>query len=183
MADALRHLTHLLVIDRSENEDFRRRGGGNPKIRPVERRAHGLALRGQVADVFSEIDERRATLSVTADELRALGTFITLEGADATYPLKVDSLQQGSRHSKQPKLPMWLLMSVQPATDTTPERAVVWVADAYRTAFLKLFEDYLEKTVKQGNKANWETPEGNPKNRALIANISRIRQTILDDLW
>jgi hypothetical protein len=29
----------------------------------------------------------------------------------------------------------------------------------------------------------WETPEGNPKNRALIANISRIRQTILDDLW
>jgi hypothetical protein len=156
LADALRHLTHLLVIDRSENEDFRRRGGGNPKIRPVERRAHGLALRGQVADVFSEIDERRAALSVTADELRALGTFITLEGTDATYPLKVDSLQQRSKHSKQPKLPMWLLMSVQPATDTTPERAVVWVADAYRTAFLKLFEDYLEKTIKKGNKANWE---------------------------
>lgn len=183
MADALRHLTHLLVIDRSANADFRRRGGGNPKIRPVERRAHGLALRGQLADVFSETDERRAAVSVTTDELRALGTFITLEGADATYPLKVDSLQQRSRHRKQSKLPMWLLMSVQPATDTTPERAVVWVADAYRAAFLKLFEDYLEKTVKQGNEANWETPEGNPKNRALIANISRIRQTILDDLW
>ena len=183
MDDALRHLTHLLVIDRSANEDFHRRGGGNPKIRPVERRAHGLALRGQVADVFSDVDERRATLSVTVDELRALGTFITLEGTDATYPLKVDSLQQRSRHRKQQKVPMWLLMSVQPATDTKPERAVVWVADAYRKAFLKLFEDYLEKTAKQGNETNWETPEGNPKNRALIANISRIRQAILDDLW
>lgn len=183
MTDALRHLTHLLVIDRSENEDFHRRGQGNPKIRPVERRAHGLAFRGQVAGVFSEVDERRATLSVTADELRAQGTFITLEGTDATYPLKVDSLQQRSGHRKQPKVPMWLLLSVQPATDTTPERAVVWVADAYRTAFLKLFEDYLEKTVKQGNEANWETPEGNPKNRALIANISRIRRAVLDDLW
>ncbi|MGH3852083.1 MAG: S8 family peptidase [Pseudonocardiaceae bacterium] len=78
---------------------------------------------------------------------------------------------------------MWLLLSVQPATDTTPERAVVWVADAYRTTFLKLFQDYLEKMVKQGDEANWETPEGNPKNRALIANISRIRRAVLDDLW
>lgn len=127
MADALRHLTHLLVIDRSANEDFHRDGRGNPKIRPVERRAHGLALRGQVAEVFSEVDERRAALSVTADELRALGTFITLEGTGAAYPLKIDSLQQGSRHRKQPKVSMWLLMSVQPATGTTPERAVVWV--------------------------------------------------------
>lgn len=183
MADALRHLTHLLVIDRSENEDFHRGGQGNPKIRPVERRTHGLTLRDQVAGAFSEVDELRATLSGTAEELRALGTVITLEGTDATYPLKVDSLQQRSKHRKQPKVPMWLLLSVQPATDTMPESAVVWVADAYRTAFLKLFEDYLEKTVKQGNEANWETPEGNPKNRALIANISRIRQAVLDDLW
>lgn len=183
MADALRHLTHLLVIDRSANEDFHRRSQGNPKIRPVERRTHGLALRDQVAEVFSEVDEQRATLSVAADELRALGTVITLEGADATYPLKVDSLQQRSRHRKHPKVPMWLLLSVQPATDTTPERAVVWVADAYRTTFLKLFQDYLEKMVKQGDEANWETPEGNPKNRALIANISRIRRAVLDDLW
>ncbi len=122
-------------------------------------------------------------ISASADELHALGTFITLEGADSAYPLKLDSLEQRSRHTKQPKVPKWLLMSVQPATDNLPERAVVWVADAYRGAFLKLFEDYLTKTSTVGKEENWETPEGNPVNRALIANISRIRRAVLDDLW
>ena len=183
LADAPRRLTHLLVINRSENEDFHRRSQGNPKIRQVERRAHGLALGGQLASVFSDSDEQRQAVSVTAAELQAVGSFLTLEGTDATYPLKVDSLEQRSKHRKQPKVPMWLLLSVQPATDTAPERAVVWVSDKYRAAFLKLFEDYLEKTTTQGNSENWETPDGNPKHRALIANISRIRRAVLDDLW
>ena len=55
-----------------------------------------------------------------------------------------------------------------------PERATVWVSDAYRGAFLKLFQDYLEKTREGG---------GNPYNRALIANIGRIRRAVLEDLW
>ncbi len=78
---------------------------------------------------------------------------------------------------------MWLLLSVQPATDVRPERAVVWIADAYRSRFLQLFEDYLTKTSTRGRPENWETPDGNPANRALIANISRIRTAVLDDLW
>ncbi|OQM83378.1 hypothetical protein B0E55_01113 [Rhodococcus sp. 66b] len=78
---------------------------------------------------------------------------------------------------------MWLLLSVQPATEIEPERAVVWVADAYRPAFLKLFEDYLNKRITRGNPENWETPQGNPSNRTLVANISRIRGAVLDDLW
>jgi hypothetical protein len=183
LVDELRHLTHLLVIDRAENEDFHRTAGGNAKIRPVERRAHGLAMRGQAEKVFSEIDGERATVSVTAAELRAMGSYVTLEGTDATYPLKIDSLQRQSMHRKRPKVPMWLLLSVQPATAEAPERAVVWVADTYRQAFLKIFEDYLKKTTRKGNEENWETAEGNPSNRALVANISRIRRAVLDDLW
>lgn len=183
MAEALRHLTHLLVVDRSASEDFRRGGGGNAKIRPVEFRAHGLAIRGQAGRVFAEEDEERAQVSVSAAELKALGTTITLEGEGASYPLKLDSLQQRSRHRNTPKLPKWLLLSVQQATDTLPERAVIWVSDKYRTAFLKLFEDYLEKTTKEGDPENWETKDGNPKNRALIANIVSIRRAVLDDLW
>ncbi|MGB2720881.1 MAG: S8 family peptidase [Rhodococcus sp. (in: high G+C Gram-positive bacteria)] len=183
MADDLRHLTHLLVIDRVEDEDFHRRNGGNAKIRPLAQRANGIALRGQLADILSDADGQRAALSVSADELRSLGTFVTLEGADSAYPLKIDSLQQRTRHTVKQKLPKWLLMSVQPSTDDSPERAVVWVADDYRQEFLKLFEDYLTGTTTQGNPVNWETPTGNPPNRELVANIGRIRRAVLDDLW
>lgn len=182
MAD-LRHLTHLLVFDRTENADFSRGGQGNPRIRPVERRTHGAQMRDEAYRAFEEADESRLSRPATLDELRALGTFITLEGTDATYPLKVDSLQQSTAHRNTPRIPKWLLLSVQSATVHRPERAVVWVSDDYRVAFLKIFEDYLTKTSTRGSPERWETPEGNPANRALVANISRIRSAVLDDLW
>ena len=80
-------------------------------------------------------------------------------------------------------MPEWLLLSVQPATGELPERAVVWVADAYRSQFLKIFEDYLNKKITRAAEDKSEDGTGNPANRALVANISRIRQSILDDLW
>lgn len=183
MADELRHLTHLYVLDRVRNESFSRGGQGNPKIRPVEYRAHGLAIKGQLQDTFAEIDDERGSTDLSAEELKALGSIITLEGEDASYPLKIESLQTFSRHRTTPKVPQWLLLSVQPATENRSERAVVWVADTYRPQFLKIFEDYLEKKSTQAAEDKWETPQGNPANRALVANISRIRQTILEDLW
>lgn len=183
MANELPHLTHLLVIDRTQDEDFHRGGQGNPKIRPVEQRTPGEVLLGSASSAFAESAEARADLPPTLAELRALGTIITLEGDDAAYPLKVESLQKSSTHRLTPRIPMWLLLSVQQATTDRPERAVVWVADAYRASFLKIFEDYLEKTTAQGNSDNWETVDGNPKNRALVANISHIRAAVLEDLW
>lgn len=184
MAEELRHLTHLQVLDRVRSEDFSRGGNGNPKIKPVEYRAHGLALKGQLDEALSEIDTARTSISLSVDELRALGSIITLEGDDATYPLKIESLEKFTRGgTKTPRVPQWLLLSVQPATSDLPERAVVWVADTYRPQFLKIFEDYLDKKITRAAEDKWETPEGNPANRALVANISRIRQTILDDLW
>jgi hypothetical protein len=78
---------------------------------------------------------------------------------------------------------MWLLLSVHPATETQPERATVWVADAYRAKFLQLFEDYLSKLSTRAAPKKWTTPDGNPANQALIANIGRIRQAVLADLW
>ncbi|MPV89084.1 S8 family serine peptidase [Georgenia ruanii] len=176
-------LPHLLVLDRVDNAEFNRTGGGNPKIRPVERRVHGQTILDEARAALEPDDERRALFST--DELRALGTFITLEGAKGVYPLKVDSLEHWSSHRKTPKLPEWLLMSVQPATNGTPERAVVWVADAYREKFLKRFEDYLDddKRGKQSDSEGRETRSGNPANRELVANIATIRSTVLHDLW
>lgn len=173
MAEDLRHLDHLLVIEHAADEDFHRPGGGNPRVRPVERRAHGLALQGQFNQAFREDRQARRDAGLDIEELRAVGTIIVLEGAEASYPLRLDSLTAMSKHRKTPKRPQWLLLSVHPATGDQRERATVWVSDDYRSQFLKLFEDYLEKTSKGGN----------PRNRALVANIARIRRVLLDDLW
>ena len=54
------------------------------------------------------------------------------------------------------------------------ERAQVWVSDEYpRESFLHIFVDYLDK----------KSPKGHPKNQALVANISRIRTGVIEDLW
>lgn len=174
MADGRDHLSHFLVVDRVANEDFHRRGGGNPKVRPVEDRAgHGRARLGELESAFASSEEARNEI-LTEDELRALGTIITLEGEDPSFPLKVESLQQFTRHRASPR-PKWLLLSVHPANAETglPERAMVWVADAYRAKFIELFEKYLAS----------DTPTGNPKNNQLVANIDRIRAAVLRDLW
>ncbi|MGJ9373309.1 S8 family peptidase [Nesterenkonia sp. CF4.4] len=113
---------------------------------------------------------------VLDDELRALGTIVTLEGHEAAYPLKLDSLQSLTQHrDSTKKRPKWLLLSVLPGASgtSTPERAVVWVSDDYRPEFLKRFDDYLHH----------ETKTGKPRHEELVANIGRIRATILDDLW
>ena len=168
-------LPHLLVLGGIEQRDFTRPGRGDPKIRDVERRAHGAARKGELGTTLSEIDAEREDLRESLlDELQALGVTIVLEGAQASFPLKLESLDSWTRHRLEPKRPRWLLLSVLPATDEQPERAMVWVSDAYRGAFLKLFEDYLNKDRKD---------TGQPSNRALIANIGRIRRAVLEDLW
>lgn len=176
MADGREHLSHLLVQDRAGDEEFRRGGGSNPKVRPVEDRAgHGGARLSEAQSAFASGDERRDE-QLTEDELRALGTILTLEGEDPAYPLRLDSLQRSTRErDPRRRRPRWLLLSVRPADRKAgiPERATVWVSDEYRAQFLQLFEDYLAK----------ETSTGKPLNNELVANIARIRSTVLDDLW
>ncbi|MFC8301652.1 S8 family peptidase [Micromonospora orduensis] len=173
MSSPIRSLAHLTITDRADDHAFSRRGGGNPRIREVERRAHGTKLRGDLARSLHEADlERNAvTDDLTLEELKALGVILVLDAADSAFPLKVDSLERMSAHKT--KRPKWLLLAVNPATDDRPESAVVWVSDAYRQAFLKTFEDYLHRN----------TTTGQPQNRPLVANIASIRRAVLRDLW
>lgn len=170
-------LPHLNVIDRAENRDFHRRGGGgDPKIREVERRVHGENLRGDLAGSISSADVTRASVEsdeLTLEELKALGVVLVLRAADPKFPLNLDPLERMSRHVKTPKRPQWLLLAVNPATADMPESAVVWVSDEYRASFLKLFEDFLER----------DTISGKPQNQELVANIARIQRAVLRDLW
>lgn len=86
MAEPREHLSHLLVENRSTDEEFRRRGRGNPKIRPVEdRAAHGSGRLGELRSAVDTAEETRAEV-LTEEELRALGTVVTLEGDESDYP-------------------------------------------------------------------------------------------------
>lgn len=168
-------LAHLLVRDRADTRDFTRTGRGDPKVRPVEARTHGLAIRGELDAALDEIDEERQAAELDEAELRALGSIVVLEGEDPAFPLRLDSLEQLSRHTKRPKVPKWLVLSVLPADDADDgrERAQVWIADAYRGAFLAQFEKYI--STAEG--------EGKPRNAELVANVGHIRRAVLRDLW
>lgn len=170
MPDHGERLVHLQVLGYAEDRAFTRGGGGDKKIRDVERRAHGSAIQDAATAALAQQDAARQQPGM--DELQALGVVITIEGVQG-YPLQLDSLQRLSTHKSGPR-PKWLLLSVTPETDGSPEVALVWVSDEYRETFLRLFEDYLTKDHPRG---------GKPLNRALIANMSRIRATVLDDLW
>ncbi len=171
MPEPSERLTHLLVLDQVEDREFTRQGRGDRKIRDVERRAHGESMQREMAAAFAAQDQGRAEGSL--EELEALGVIVTIE-ASPGFPLSLDSLEQLSRHRAAPR-PKWLLLSVSLETEDSPERALVWISDEYREAFLRLFEDYLA--------VDKDTPGGNPRNRALIANMARIRATVLRDLW
>ena len=176
LADDQRNFDHLLIRGYAKSIDFHRLGrGSDSQLRQVDRYTHGTYLKQSAETVFKSSDDKRVTKVLSDSELRATGTVIILEGEGATYPLKLDSLNSytGGRASK----PKWLLLSVREAEakDGKLEQATVWVSDAYRKQFLKIFEDYLNDDKN--------TKKGKPKNQALVANISRIREALLDDLW
>ena len=169
-----RNLDHLYIQGRVETENFRRKGGGHrSSLRNVRRHEHGTRLKSAAERVFATLEKRISKAVPTDEELRATGAIIVLEGWGSAYPLKTNSLNSftGGIGSK----PKWLLLSVSEPHDDKPETATVWVADNYRQQFLKLFEDYLD------DRKNTKT--GRPKNQDLVANISRIREAVLDDLW
>lgn len=179
MSEPAGTLSHLTLQGRARDGVYARSArGGDKRIRDVERRAHGGRLRGDLVSAYADSDLSRITdedieREPTLEELKALGVMIVLEAAGVAFPLKLDSLQRTAA-TKVPR-PQWLLLSVNPATPQRGEQAVVWVSDDYRAAFLKLFDDYLDDQRL--------TVKGQPKNRALVANINAIRSAVLADLW
>lgn len=165
---------HIFVVGRTRHSDFHRKSPVPAGTRMVDRAKQGARLAGEVSAAFGEHDDMDRAQDFFEAELRPYGTVLVLEGAEATYPLKLESLSNRTNHKKlADKKTRWLLLAVHPPTDDTPEEAVVWVADEYRAQFLKLFQDYLTQ----------ETRKGNPKRNDLVANIARIRTAVLEDLW
>lgn len=171
----LRHddLEHLYVQNRVDRKGFARHGGGTQSVRPVCRYPHGNRLLGEAKTVFAAADTVRSQACLD-ESLRANGVILVLEGWGAGFNLRLNSLTRTARGRHALRVPQWLLLSARPATDEHPETATIWVADKFRSRFLKLFEDYLNKE---------RAKTGKPCNNALVANISRIRDAFLKDLW
>lgn len=166
------NLNHLHVQGRVVSEERKARGGGQQSIRNVDRHKHGGEILSQVEAAFAEADDANAHVEL-AEELRATGVVLELQGSEAEFGLRLDSLTQLTRSKKTPKKPRWLLLNQHAATATSPESATIWVANEHRAAFIKLFQQYLEEN----------TPSGKPKNNALVANIARIQRAFLEQLW
>jgi len=131
-------------------------------------------MRDQLDSTLGDADRLRDEQELGEDELKALGSVVVLEAAEAAFPLKLESLERLTGHRKTPPRPKWLLLNVLPASDeSSAERATVWIADDYRQSFMKLFQEYLED----------KSPKGHPMNRSLVANIGRIRTGVTADLW
>ena len=111
-------LGHLLVIGRAEDRDFTRLGRGRQKVRPVDRVSHGQRIYGEASDALID---RPVEPTMSDEQLSALGTVITIEGATG-FDLKLESLEQRSTHRIGPR-PKWLLLTVHPASEDRPERA------------------------------------------------------------
>ncbi|BAW93604.1 hypothetical protein CHIBA101_1769 [Actinomyces sp. Chiba101] len=179
MSMAASNLDHLLVGDRVRSENWTAHGGGAHAIRAVDRAAHGQRILHDIEEVFASAEKTREE-SGLEEVLRASGTYLTLEGHAAEFPLQLDRLTSLTRHRKKAKKPQWMLLSVHEATEETPERAVIWVADEFRSQFLKLFKEYLDPDKDTLSK---EGETRSPKNSPLVANISRVQGLFLKDLW
>ena len=165
-------LDHLYVNGYVESRPRTARGMGNTAIRPVNRETHGKRLIEEIEAAFAQAQNMQDSQDL-APELKANGTYLTLEGAEVEFGLKLDSLTRTARTRTNAGKTQWILLSTHPATQNSPERATIWVADEFKKQFLKLFQDYLTKN----------TSKGNPENNELVANISRVRSTFLGDLW
>ena len=165
-------LDHLNVSGYVESKPRTARGMGNTAIRPVNRETHGKRLIEDIEAAFAQAQKMQDSQDL-APELKANGTYLTLEGAEVEFGLKLDSLTRTAKSRTNTKKAQWILLSTHPATKNSPERATIWVADEFKRQFLKLFQDYLTKS----------TSKGNPENSELVANISRVRSTLLEDLW
>lgn len=172
-------LSHLYISTPPKTQELiPPTGRGNQKYRDVEHRSHGQRLLNDLTDSFDSSDFQRNNFPSIPEELRSLGSIIVIESDDEAYRLEIDRLTKWTNHKI--KRPMWILLSL--VNSSSGEFATVWVSDQYRDKFLKLFEDYIETTPNKSPEEN-SSEQKKHSNKRLIANISRIRQGVLLDLW
>jgi hypothetical protein len=157
-------LPHIFVPWRAADRAYRGRSGGAPKpIRQIDDRAeHAGKLSGELETAR---DIARVRLAEVNPEIAANGFALSVESwpDDFSYKLAVQSLDTSGAK----------LLSVVPGTDSSPDRAVVWLPFSAVPAFFRKIEQFATETTRLGV----------PRNQALVANIAEMRLAVLGDLW
>jgi hypothetical protein len=157
-------LPHILVPWRASEQAYRGRSGGAPKpIRQIgDRAGHSRRLSGELE---AAQDAARDRLAEVDPEIAANGFALSVESwsDEPDYKLAVQSLDTSGAK----------LLSVVPGTDSSPDRAVVWLPFSAVPAFFRKIEQFAAETTRSGA----------PRNQALVANIAELRLAVLHDLW
>jgi len=156
-----RRLPHLIVPGTGTDAAYRGRSapisGGRRDI--SDRRAHATKLKGELR--LAETSARSAHVAVD-ESVRGDGFVLTVVGWSAEYSLALERLDA---HGAK-------LLSVVPAGEDLPERALIWLPFSAVSKFISLFDQFATEV----------TPSGSPKNAALVANISELRLSLLHEL-
>jgi len=159
-----RDLPHILLPTRPIAEAFRPRGGGGGSaLQAVADRArHAERLRGQLQSAVAHSQQ----LATQANpDLRPPGFVLTVEGWSGDFDLALESLD--------PLRTGIELLGVRPGTADRGEVATVFVPFDKTSHFFRRLDEY----------ATALTPKGNPRHGPLIANIERLREATLRELW
>ena len=91
-------LDHLYVNGYVGSRPRTARGMGTTAIRPVDRQTHGKRLIEEIEAAFAGAQITRDSQSL-APELKANGTYLTLEGAEVEFGLKIRFSDTNSKES------------------------------------------------------------------------------------
>jgi Subtilase family len=155
---------HIVVPTRARPEPFTSPAAGGAKFRtvPVNRDAHGKALKRQLALVQAEIDRRRA-LGVPPGVDAPRGFYLEFESAPG-FLLKLESLEYARSGIE--------LVATRHVDDR--QLATVFVPQNRLSFFVARVEKYLTELHKKS---------GRPKNQDLVDSIAEVRLAVAESFW
>src|SRR5512143_3176752 len=148
--------SHIVLPTRARREPFTSPAAGGSKFRtiPVNRDAHGKALKRQLARVQAEIDQRRA-LGVPQGVDEPRGFYLEFQSPPG-FLLKLESLEylRGG------------IELVATRQEDDRQLATVFVPQKRLSFFIKRVETYLTELHKKSRR---------PKNQDLVDSIAEVR--------
>ncbi|WP_449062211.1 S8 family peptidase [Planomonospora algeriensis] len=125
-----------------------------------DRGAHAAKLK---TDLRLAEAAARTAHAAASEGARGDGFVLTVVCWSTEYNLALDSLDA---HGAK-------LLSVLPADEDLPERALIWLPFSAVSKFIKLFDKFATENTRSGG----------PKHAALVANIAELRLSVLHELW
>jgi hypothetical protein len=155
--------THILVTTPGATEPYTspQQGGGEPRLPPVHRGAHGESLRRQLEAARRELGSRDAGHDAVAVEARR-GIYLEFASAPR-FDIALRSLENRKAG----------IELVATRSEAEVAYATVYVPNGRLGFFEKRIDAYLTQ----------ETPKHQPKHKKLVESIAEIRLAVLEGFW